>query len=199
MKNYKRFIFLIIFIIACDDVVFDNDSGRIDLIKTAYNLFQSERYDKAEIAFKNALSSGTIVRRDTIFTGLGLTQIRLYKFNDALLNLDSALQINADMTEALFGSMLLQYSFKRDFSSAIVIGNKIVRNDSNWIFSYDNTSNIDDVYLHLALSEFELQNFNASYNYTKKISNKVLDPNASNFISELAKLHSQLSIELKLK
>jgi len=197
MKNYYIITLFTLLFFSCESIVFDDDEKKIDLIRTGFTLYKNEKYDLAEETFKLALATGTVVRKDTALTGLGFTQIRLYKLDSALVHLDNALTLNPTMSEALYAKMILYYAYKKDYSIAIDLGNRIISNDPNWMFLYDNTSNIKDVYLHLALSEFELQHYVQSYEFTQKISSKILDPNASNFTSELAKLHSELSIELK--
>ena len=109
MKNYIILIFSIILFSSCEDIVFDEDTGKIDQILTAFNFYKSERYDKAEELFNEALESGTIARRDTALLGLGLTQIRRYKLTDAINNLDSALILNPTMVEGLYGKMIINY------------------------------------------------------------------------------------------
>ena len=198
MKNYILIIVVTLMFFGCDKtVVFEEDRTKVDNLRDAFGELNEGNYIEAEEIFQDAINLGTIARTDTLYAGLGIAQMRLYKFTEALVSLDSALVHNPTMIEALYPQMVINYAFLQMFNTTVEIGNKIVEINSDWVFKYDITSNIKDVYLHLALAEFELKNYQSSYEFTKNISTQILDPLDSNFIVNLAELHAQLSIELK--
>lgn len=188
-------MFLMFF--SCDDIIFDEDSDKLNVLSEAIKDYQSGDYESAKERFTEVLNSGTVARRDSIFMGLGYSETKLHNFDLANVALDSALALNPLMTEALYGKMVLSYSFYEEYDLAISYGSKIVELDSNYVFKYTSTSNIKDVYLHLALSEYQNKEYLKSYDYTKKISSRVIDTGARSFTSDLASHLSDLSNELK--
>lgn len=162
-------LLIILTLFSCDSST-ESKTVQKEYEKEAFDSFEDENYEDAEDKFIKALESGNLLHPDSVLAGLGLVQIRLYKYESALTYIDSALSINPNMTEALFGKSLIEYAFK-NYSETIRLGNLIISNTPNWAFSYDKSLNINDVYLHVSMAYYQLKEYQNSYNTIVNVSN----------------------------
>jgi len=158
--------------------------------------FQNAEYSDAETMFLVVISKNNSQLQSDAYMGLGFSQMRLDRADEAYQALQASLNENLNNYDAQAGLSLLEYAFRRNYSEAIRIGQQLLVSSPEFVFRYDTSLDKNDIRLNIALSQFAALLFNDCLATVQILDpSYVLSPNDPDFQSKLsAKLEELINL-----
>jgi hypothetical protein len=185
MKNYLKItiLFVVLFTISCETAT-ENEATIEEQVVAAFTKFKNGNYSSALSDFSKLVieTDSLPILQSQVYVGIGYCQLRAANKNTIELTsaynaFGNALSRDSNNFDARAGRSIMNYSYKKSFSLAIVDGNYLINNSPDYTFVYDQTITHVDVRLHVAMSYFDLEEFSSAYNMVRTVnSNFTLSP-----------------------
>ena len=154
MNKNTRWILMILvaLVLGCSGGDDDGDGGG-DIngpkvtIDDGWNEFTSGNYSEARDVFQSLVAS----KGEEAHEGIGWCNLRLNNISGASSSFSQASSRVDANAGALFAKWALQ-----DYASVEGLLTTVLNKNTNWVFKYDSSVNVDDLYLHAAYSHMHL-------------------------------------------
>ena len=127
-----------------------------ELLDSGWANFEAGDYAQAINDFEDAISENSSLTE--AYSGIGWSQLRLDRIDDAENNFQTALDRNYAGKEVLAGLAAISLA-KEEYMAAIGYAESILNIDPDWVFVHDSSVDYRDVWLLVAIANFHEGNF----------------------------------------
>ena len=184
-----KFIILILSLLSffsCEDNGGEPVGSAEELITSGWVKFEAGEYTSAINDFNSAITKDASAFE--AYSGIGWSQIRLDRIDEAEINYLTALDGNYAGKEVLAGLAAISLATE-EYTTAIGYAESILNIDPDWVFEHDNTVDYKDVWLIVATAYFHegdfaevelaIQNIDSAYSISENDSNTwIVDGNS---------------------
>ena len=184
-----KFIILILSLLSffsCEDNGGRPEITAGELIASGWVNFEAGEYTSAINDFNSAITKDASAFE--AYSGIGWSQIRLDRIDEAEINYLTALDGNYAGKEVLAGLAAISLATE-EYTTAIGYAESILNIDPDWVFEHDNTVDYKDVWLIVATAYFHegdfaevelaIQNIDSAYSISENDSNTwIVDGNS---------------------
>ena len=165
---------LILFTVSCEDYLSDdsflnNEPESYDgFMANGWENFSSGEYDEAEAAFQSAAERDAT--QPEVYLGLGWTQLRLMDVGNAESNFQKVISFafldennSSQLTNDANAGLTFIALVNGNYDNILDFGNKVIDNNSNYIFDKDNSINAASVLITMAEAHYYLNQISDAY------------------------------------